>query len=184
MSNDRELHLLRRIVARDRAAFTELYMTYHPRLARFLTRMTAQHDLIESVVNETLWIVWQKCADFRGHSRLSTWIIGIAYRCALKTLRKAASLQPKPESETSMVPDAHTLNEDGQWLERAMKELPAEQSVTLELTYLMGHSCEEVAAMMQCPVSTVKTRMFHAREKLRRSLPRLAGELRQANSSG
>jgi RNA polymerase sigma-70 factor (ECF subfamily) len=39
----------------------------------------------------------------------------------------------------------------------------------------MGHSCEEIAQIMQCPVNTVKTRMFHAREKLRRSLPRLAG---------
>jgi RNA polymerase sigma-70 factor (ECF subfamily) len=45
----------------------------------------------------------------------------------------------------------------------------------LEFAYLMGHSCEEIAEIMQCPVNTVKTRMFHARQKLRLSLPRLAG---------
>jgi RNA polymerase sigma-70 factor (ECF subfamily) len=47
--------------------------------------------------------------------------------------------------------------------------------MVMEFSYLMGHSCEEIATIMQCPVNTVKTRMFHAREKLRRSLPRLAG---------
>jgi len=47
--------------------------------------------------------------------------------------------------------------------------------MVLELAYLLGHSCEEIAEIMDCPANTVKTRMFHARQKMRRSLPRLAG---------
>jgi RNA polymerase sigma-70 factor (ECF subfamily) len=181
MSKKRELQLLRRIVDRDRTAFTELYMLYHPRLARFLARMISQRDLIESIINETLWIVWQKCANFHGHSRVSTWIFGIAYRSGLKLVRKFGSLRPLPEREEPLAPDVLLMTENWQWLTRAMEELPLEQRTVLELCYLGGHSCEEIAAIMLCPVNTVKTRMFHARTKLRRSLPRLAGETRALN---
>jgi RNA polymerase sigma-70 factor (ECF subfamily) len=47
--------------------------------------------------------------------------------------------------------------------------------MTIELAYYLGHSCEEIATIMCCPLSTVKARMFHARTKLRNALPGLAG---------
>jgi RNA polymerase sigma-70 factor (ECF subfamily) len=56
-----------------------------------------------------------------------------------------------------------------------MQQLPTDQRLTVELAYGQGHSCEEIAEIMDCPVNTVKTRMFHARGKLRMLLPRLAG---------
>ena len=173
-ANDRELELLRAIAQQDRAAFREFYLLYHRRLARFLVRMTSRHELIEEIINDTLWTVWQKAGEFRAASRVSTWIVGIAYRRALKSLRKAAT-QRVPWSEDQLTLDTRVLDENRQWLERALAELPLEQRLVLEFSYLLGHSCEEIAEIMQCPVNTVKTRMFHAREKLRRSLPRLAG---------
>jgi RNA polymerase sigma-70 factor, ECF subfamily len=177
-SNERELELLRAIARHDRAAFRELFLIYHRRLARFLMRVTSQHDLIEEIINDTLWTVWQKAGDFRGASRVSTWIVGIAYRRALKTLRQVKQLRNADSSDSSI--DAETANvqvhdDDRQWLQLALAELPLEQRLVLEFAYLMGHSCEEIAEIMQCPVNTVKTRMFHARQKLRVSLPRLAG---------
>jgi RNA polymerase sigma-70 factor, ECF subfamily len=175
VSNERELDLLRQVVARDRAAFRELYLLYHRRLARFLMRMTARHDLIEEIINDTLWTVWQKAADFRGDSLVSTWIVGITYRRALKALRKSAVIDTSGGTEPLAAVDDHLADENRQWLDRALSELPIEQRMVLELSYLLGHSCEEIAQIMRCPVNTVKTRMFHAREKLRRSLPRLAG---------
>lgn len=174
-SNERELDLLRQVVLRDRTAFKELYLIYHRRLARFLMRMTSRHDLIEEVINDTMWTVWEKAGDFRGESLLSTWIVGITYRRALKALRRPSSIQLVHGEETQAAPDVHLANETRQWLDRALAELPIEQRMVLEFSYLLGHSCEEIATIMQCPVNTVKTRMFHAREKLRRSLPRLAG---------
>lgn len=173
-SNERELELLHLIAAQDRTAFKELYLVYHRRLARFLMRMTRHHDVIEEIINDTLWTVWQKAGEFRGASRVSTWIVGIAYRRALKTLRRSA-MRPQATQEETAAVDAHSIDEEREWIECALAELPLEQRSVLELSYLMGHSCEEVAEIMQCPVNTVKTRMFHAREKLRRSLPRLAG---------
>jgi RNA polymerase sigma-70 factor (ECF subfamily) len=61
-------------------------------------------------------------------------------------------------------------------LDHALAVLPPEQRLVLELTYFLGHSCEEVAAITACPVNTVKTRMFHARRKLRELLPQLSGQ--------
>jgi RNA polymerase sigma-70 factor (ECF subfamily) len=177
-ANERELELLRRIVLRDRGAFRDLYVMYHRRLARFLMRMSLSHETVEEIINDTLWTVWQKSADFRGASRVSTWIVGIAYRRALKSLRQArASRVPLTDEFIDMASDTDIAggNELHQWLERAMAELPVEQRMVMEFAYLMGHSCEEIAQIMHCPVNTVKTRMFHAREKLRLSLPRLAG---------
>jgi len=174
-SNARELELLRQVAAGDRTAFKELYLIYHRRLARFLMRMTSRHDLIEEVINDTLWTVWLKAGDFRGDSLVSTWIVGITYRRALKALRRHGAPRPMLVEEVAVAPDAQLEDENREWLGQALAELPLEQRMVMEFSYLMGHSCEEIAQIMQCPVNTVKTRMFHAREKLRRSLPRLAG---------
>jgi RNA polymerase sigma-70 factor (ECF subfamily) len=177
-SNERELELMRRIVLRDRDAFRDLYLIYHRRVARFLMRMTSRHELVEEIINDTLWTVWQKAADFRGASRVSTWIVGIAYRRALKTLRQsgiARHMQPEDAiPEMISADDTQTEAENRQWLELAMAQLPLEQRMVLEFAYLLGYSCEEIAQVMECPVNTVKTRMFHARQKLRISLPGLA----------
>jgi RNA polymerase sigma-70 factor, ECF subfamily len=174
-SNARELELLRQVAAGDRPAFKELYLIYHRRLARFLMRMTSRHDLIEEVINDTLWTVWLKAGDFRGDSLVSTWIVGITYRRALKALRRHGTARPMLIEDVAVAPDVQMEAENREWLGLALAELPLEQRMVMEFSYLMGHSCEEIAQIMQCPVNTVKTRMFHAREKLRRSLPRLAG---------
>jgi RNA polymerase sigma-70 factor (ECF subfamily) len=177
-SNERELELLRSIARHNRAAFRELFLIYHRRLARFLMRVTSQHDLIEEIINDTLWTVWLKASEFRGASLVSTWIVGIAYRRALKTLRQARHARDGAGGELGLADAADAAgvhDDDREWLQSALAELPLEQRLVLEFAYLMGHSCEEIAEIMQCPVNTVKTRMFHARQKLRVSLPRLAG---------
>lgn len=172
-----DLALVRRIAAHDRSALAELYHRYHRRLARFLTRVTYRYELSEEIINDTLWIVWQQAADFRGASQVSTWIVGIAYRRALATLRHV-SVRPYLAGDTD-ADESHDPAqgvEERQWLDRALARLPAEQRLVLELTYYLGHSCEEIAAITDAPVNTVKTRMFHARRKLRDLLPALAGQ--------
>lgn len=167
--------LLQRIVARDQAALEVLYIRYHRRLARFLTRLTIRYELAEEVINDTLWLVWQQAGDFRGASRVSTWIMGIAYRRALATLRHV-SVRPgvMGVDEPHEPRDPATEVEHRQLLDRALAALPLEQRMVLELTYFLGHSCEEIAEITDSPVNTVKTRMFHARRKLRELLPRLS----------
>jgi RNA polymerase sigma-70 factor, ECF subfamily len=175
-SDEHECELLARIAARDGAAMKELYLLYHRRLARFLMRLTSRYDLAEEIINDTFWVVWQHAGDFRGASRVSTWILGIAYRRGLKTLKSAGPLPFESDSD----PDAafhepSRQTELNAWLDVALARLPLEQRAVIELAYHVGHSCEEIAAITQCPVNTVKTRMFHARRKLRTLLTTLAG---------
>lgn len=180
-SNPLELALLARIAARDAQAMHELYHLYHCRLARFLMRLTSRYDLAEEIINDTFWVIWQHAADFRGASRLSTWIFGIAYRRTLKTLRR---VRPDPALDASAEGEGLEQSEEPwqqaelrEWLGVALDKLPHEQRMVMELAYHVGHSCEEIAAIMQCPVNTVKTRMFHARRKLKGLLSVAAGAL-------
>jgi len=174
----RDRGLIERIARSDRAALKELYLLYHRRLARFLTRVTSRYDLAEEIINDTFWVVWQRAGQFRGASHVSTWIMGIAYRRGLKAIKRASVMQAS----------VHDIPEDGgashepwsgaerrEWLNVALERLPSEQRLVLELAYHLGHSCEEIAQIMNCPVNTVKTRMFHARKKLKVLLPALAG---------
>jgi RNA polymerase sigma-70 factor (ECF subfamily) len=176
-SDYRELQLLRRVARQDRDAFKELYFIYHRRLLRFVLRMTSRQELAEEVLNDTMWIVWKKAAEFRAASQVSTWILGIAYRQTLSTSRRtqfnAASAEPE-EYDAAVTEDAQLQAETRDWLDQGLAQLPLEQRMVLELTYFLGHSCEEIALIMDCPVNTVKTRMFHARRKLKLGLTRLA----------
>lgn len=172
----RECALLVRIAGRDSAAMKELYLLYHRRLARFLMRLTTRYDLAEEIINDTFWVIWQHAGDFRGASRVSTWILGIAYRRGLKTLRYAGPAPVDIEVDAEPAADEPARQEElTEWLDVALRRLPLEQRTVIELAYHLGHSCEEIASIMQCPVNTVKTRMFHARRKLKTILTTLAG---------
>lgn len=173
--DEREIALLTRIAARDDAAMKELYFLYHRRLARFLTRLTARTDVAEEVINDTFWVVWQRAADFRGASLVSTWILGIAYRRALKTLRRLRPAPPEEDAQEHPTDVPWERAELSEWLAVALAQLPLEQRTVLELAYNLGHSCEEIARIVGCPANTVKTRMFHGRRKLRVILLALAG---------
>jgi RNA polymerase sigma-70 factor (ECF subfamily) len=174
---ERDNALLVAIAVGDRRALEELYLSYHRRLARFLSRFTPRYENIEEIINDTFMVVWQNAKDFRSASQVSTWIIGIAYRTALKSFRRqknhsgTGSLEDYPEQSVDPTLDAEVHD----WLKHGLNRLPIEQRLTLELAYHMGHSLEEIAAITDCPVGTVKARMFHAREKLRQYLPTLSG---------
>jgi len=178
---DADRRLLDMVARGDREAFRELYIVYHRRLARFLMRLTRRYEVAEEIINDTMWVVWRKAGDFRGDSRVSTWIMGIAYRRALKALRSGrVAHQAVPMDEVLLVsPDEAADAEISELILRAMEQLPNDQRLTMEFAYGYGHSCEEIALIMNCPVNTVKTRLFHAREKLRRVLPGLAGLVEQ-----
>ncbi|GAC1311197.1 MAG: sigma-70 family RNA polymerase sigma factor [Steroidobacteraceae bacterium] len=176
-SKQQDEELLSSIARGDRHALDTLYLGYHRRLARFLSRFVSRYESVEEIINDTFMVVWQHAKDFRGTAHVSTWIIGIAYRIALKSFRGTDPLQRARSSddvpESAVEPMAATEMTD--WIDRAVAELPLEQRLTMEFAYRMGHSIEEIAEIMQCPSGTVKARMFHAREKLRLSLPVFAG---------
>jgi RNA polymerase sigma-70 factor (ECF subfamily) len=187
-SDEQDLRWLHQAAGGERAAFGALYRRHHTRLSRFLGRMSHRRDLVEEVINDTMWIVWRKAGEFRGDSKVSTWITGIAYRCMLKALRDRVSREPAESWEEHLeqhhdsaeaeaaalapLPEAETL-ELRQWLHQGMRRLSEDQRVTLELVYVLGETCEDVATIMGCATGTVKARLFHARMRLRHLLPEL-----------
>jgi RNA polymerase sigma-70 factor, ECF subfamily len=171
--------LLQRMSTGDRAALAVLYRSYHGRLCRFLSRLTRRADVIEEVINDCFWIAWQKADNFHGDSRVSTWLMGIAYRCGLKALRQRGDEPVANDALTDERTPADDPNDDRElrdWLGKGLDRLSADQRVVVELVYGVGHTLDDVAIIMQCPVGTVKARLFHARVKLRNVLPALAGD--------
>lgn len=174
-SDDDDGRLLRRIADGDRAALHALYKKHYNPLLRFMYRITGELDLAQEGINDVMLVVWQKAGDFGGRSKVSTWIMGIAYRKALKLAEKSRrwyqrfSFVDFHDWNEPSAPDAeHTLDTDVRnQLEHGIGRLPPKQRAVLELTYRYGYSYEEIAEVAGCPVNTVKTRMFHARAKLR-----------------
>jgi RNA polymerase sigma-70 factor (ECF subfamily) len=176
-----DLALLERIANGDRDALRQLYGTYYHPLLRFIYRITGRLDLAQEGVNDVMLVVWRNVRSFGGRSSVSTWIMGIGYRKALKLLTASRRWTDRFSSAhfdeiVERTDAAAEHSDDGDLrdlLDAALRHLSAEHRAVVELTYFYGCSYEEIAAIAACPVNTVKTRMFHARAKLKKLLPAL-----------
>ena len=174
-----EVRLIDRVRGGDLRAFEQLYRTYHGRLAHFLMRMLRRKGVVDEVLNDTLLVVWKRADSFNGNSKVSTWIFAIAYRKALKALRKLddpmedtfadkrPSHEPGPEQQLDQTQTRAALAD-------ALHDLSADHRTVVDLAYFHEMGYREIAEIMDCPVDTVKTRMYHARRNLK---SRLAGQL-------
>jgi RNA polymerase sigma-70 factor (ECF subfamily) len=187
-----DAELLAAVARGNGRAFEQLYVSYHQRLVRFLLRVAPRQDIAEEIINDTFWIVWRRAKDFRGASRVSTWIMGIAQRRALQALRRARTQGSATPADACATEDRateaglaepHAETEQSDWIRRGLQQLSAEQRASIELAYYLGHSCAEIASIMGCGVPAVKGRIFQARRKLRVALPALAGRTGEARRS-
>ncbi len=177
--DESDLALLARITHGDRDALREIYTTYYHPLLRFICRVTGQLELAQEGINDVMLVVWRNSETFGHRSSVSTWIMGIAYRKALKLLERSRRWSDRFSSvdfdewiERSDAPVEPSDDGDlRDLLDQGLKHLSAEHRAVVELTYFYGCSYEEIAVIADCPVNTVKTRMFHARAKLRKLLP-------------
>ena len=174
-----ERALLDAIGRRDRRAFSELYRRYHPRLFGYLQRMIGNAAVAEEVLDDVMFVVWTDARRFRGESAVSSWIFGIAYRKAMTAARK----ERRHETPVDRGVDADALPagraQDLEFLRTALAQLSHDHRQVVELSYFCGFSYQEIAEIADCPVNTVKTRMFHARRRLRVLAPVLAGSDRE-----
>ena len=176
ITGDPESALLQRIVKKDHQAFQQLYLAYHERLYRFMFRMLQQHEQVSELVDDVMLIVWQKAGDFRAQSKISTWIMGIAHRTALKAYQRNKKQRQRHASDHELEHIAeppHTGPENTtslellrQQIQHGLETLSVEKRSVVELT-MQGYSYPEIADILECPVNTVKTRMFHARKSLK-----------------
>lgn len=165
--------LLERVTRRDVRAFEAIYRRYHPRLHRFLGLMSARRPLVEETLNDTMLVVWNRAGSYNHQCKVSTWIFAIAYRQACKALRRQEApvdeaWDPDELGSDNAGPERQRSEaETRAALARALDGLSAEQRSVMVLTYFHDLPYAEIAAIMECPVDTVKTRMFHGRRRLR-----------------
>jgi RNA polymerase sigma factor (sigma-70 family) len=162
-----DVELLAAIGRGNQAAMASLYRQYHPRLFRFLSLNVYDRDAIEEVINDTMHVVWQSSQQFRGESKVSTWIFGIAYRksiAANQITRKHRAAELTEADVASMQWQEQT--QQSQTMQQALAQLSSVHRMVVELTYYGGFSYQDIAGIMACPENTVKTRMFYARRHL------------------
>lgn len=174
-TNQEEVELLARIAQQDRAAFDSLYRNYYRRLWRFLEPLTRRPQLIDEIVDDTMLVVWSKADTFNGASRVSTWIFAIAYNKALKALKREGrwgqGILPDTFLEFAETPETELIERESRLaVKRLVSQLSVEQRTVVELTYYHDCGYKEIAEITGSPVNTVKTRMFHARRRLKASL--------------
>lgn len=180
LTNDDEVLLLQRIAKKqDTRALETLYHAYRPRLAGFLRRITDNQELISESVNEVMYRVWKHAHQFNQASKVSSWVFSIAYRECRRLVDKenkhgdiADALVA--ESPAIDVSTSGNVDDERELIGKALAQLPTEQRLAIELSYFLGKSVKDIAEIADCPENTVKTRMHHARRKLRDLIPALS----------
>ena len=184
-SNDAEL--LDRIRAQDSAALRMLFQRYYSRVYWFVQRRLHDANLAEEVVADVFFEVWRSAHSFAGASRPSTWIFGIAhFKCVGahrdRRRHKRASVIPTNVETLHRVADDRDADErfaardELRLVQEAIAALPEEQRRVIELALIQGLPYEEIAARLEVPEGTVKTRVARARARLRLGLRRLGLE--------
>ena len=174
-----DVTLLARVRLRDLHGFERLFRSYQPRLRRFLEPMAGRPGIVDEVINDTMLLVWHRAEAYNHQSKVSTWIFAIAYRKALQALRGEGVVASADDDDEDPTPDPGPeqqveRQQTRSALARALGALSFEHRAVVQLTYFHGLAVREVADIVECPADTVKTRLFHARRRLRAML---AGEL-------
>jgi len=176
-----EALLVGRIAQGERLAFEQLYRVYHPRLTRFLDRLTRRPGLVGELLNDTMFVVWTHAGRYNGQCKVSTWIFAIAYRKALKAMARwddpVEDVEDDDAAEPAAGPEEQLARAQLRTrLAQALGGLPPEQRAVVDLSYRHGVGYREIAQIVGCPAETVKTRMFHARRRLRTLLAGRLGD--------
>ena len=181
---DSDLLLVERSVAGDQKAFELLVIKYQRRIQRLIGRMVRDVDLVEDIAQETFIRAYRALAQFRGDAQFYTWL----YRIAVNTAKKALmdmkrnptvsenAFKSTDDDETSVLenelttsetPDAVLASKEiAEMVNSAMEALPEELRQAITLREIEGLSYEEISEAMSCPIGTVRSRIFRAREAI------------------
>ena len=182
MDNPQVLRLLGRIEQQDEGAFRELYCAFSRKLYAYVLRQLSDPAQAEEIVADTLYEVWKAPAKFRGESQFSTWLIGIARTKVLMHWRGRKpdadhdDVADLAEQLPSDAPGAFELMADQQrsdGVRQCVDKLGADHRECVHLVFYQGMALADVARIQQIPEGTVKTRLFHARQKLKQCLQRM-----------
>lgn len=183
--SDSDALLVERAAAGDHRAYELLVIKYQRRIERLIGRMVRDVDLVPDIAQETFIRAWRALHQFRGDAQFYTWLYRIAVNTAKKSLMELKrnpvvtetalhsaddddetshrenelTSESTPESELAAREIAAAVN-------AAMEALPEDLRTAVTLREIEGLSYEEIAEAMNCPIGTVRSRIFRAREAI------------------
>ena len=172
--------LLARIAKGDTKAMEEFYRTFSRIIYAFVLRRLDSPVESEEVVVETMYEVWRSAGAFGGRSAPRSWLLGIARHKLLDKQRAWGNnhfeeLGEEAENVASEDPSAFdhlSQQQTREQIKNCLDTLPEEQSESMHLMFYEDLSIGEIAEIQNCPENTIKTRLFHARKKLKLCLER------------
>ena len=181
---DPDLELIRQAQSGDRHAFNTLVVKHQRRVAWAISGIVKSPQEVEELTQDTFIKAWRGILSFRGDSKLSTWLHRIAVNTAKNHLVAQKSRISMTDTQRTDDPDAVSpegIDEEdperlmagrqiAETVARAMQELPEVERAAIELRELEGRSYDEIAAALDCPVGTVRSRIFRARERIAAAL--------------
>ena len=183
-ANDSDALLVERTVAGDQKAFELLVIKYQRRIQRLIGRMVRDVDLVEDIAQETFIRAYRALGQFRGEAQFYTWLYRIAVNTAKKSLMDLKrnptvsenAYKSDDDDETSRVENELTSSETPETvlaskeianiINQAMQDLPEELREAITLREIEGLSYEEISEAMNCPIGTVRSRIFRARDAI------------------
>ena len=190
---DREVdqQLVERAQRGDKRAFELLVMKYQRKLGRLLSRMVRDPAEVEDVTQEAFIKAYRALPSFRGESAFYTWLYRIGINTAKNYLvamgRRAPTSTGFDHEEAENFEDAEQLRDTAtpeneligkqiaETVNRAMDQLPEDLRTAITLREIDGLSYEEIADVMKCPIGTVRSRIFRAREAIAAELRPMLG---------
>lgn len=173
--SDELIHLLDAIKNGEESAMNTLYQAMSRRIYAFALRRLSSSEAAEEVVVETMYEVWKSANNFLGQSKVSTWILGIARYKVLDKMRKRGIQQTREiedegieiQDESPSAYEKIAQEQQSQHVQDCLETLPDDQRECMHLVFFEEMSLVDIAVVQQCPANTIKTRMFHARKKMK-----------------
>lgn len=173
MTQDPDVALLERIAQGSEAALAEFYRSHESRVYAFaLSRLRHEAEAAECL-NEVMLEVWKHADRFEGRSKVTTWLLGIANHKVLDKLRRRGRYQSEPvddqmpdESSAAMF-DVLAGADDAEIIRLCLEGLSESHRQVIHLAFYEDMSYEDIAQVAGCPEGTVKTRVFHAKQRLK-----------------
>jgi len=174
-----DFDLIKSCIPDNQHAFEALYHRYEKRVFRYVMTVVADATLAEEILVEVMLAVWKGLKTFQGQSKVSTWIFGIAHHKAVDGLRKVTSQQrggvpiedilESPDSKDGPLEETNK-NRLAELTNRAMMNLSSDHREILHMAFYEGQSYPEISGTLDIPVNTVKTRVYYAKQQLKKIL--------------
>jgi RNA polymerase sigma-70 factor, ECF subfamily len=169
--------LLKSIAAGSKSAMRVLFGRHNVRVYRFALRLAGNAALAEDIVGEVFLDVWRQANSFEGKSKVATWLLTIARYKVLSAMRRRSWELPLNEETTTAIVDptadpeaAVCRSNRSDVIRRFLNRLSPAHREIIDLVYFHENSISEVAQIVGIPASTVKTRMYYARQHMAKLL--------------